>query len=105
MTFTQKSLKNQRKFPINFDKRALTRTLHTYATVIQQKKKKLKSKKSKKISTEKNERNIKLFVAAAEIVVQVVLLIGGKRQRERESESVCERVSAMTNCCLLGRNR
>lgn len=53
--FYAEVVKNQRKFPINFDKRALTRTLHTYATVIQQKKKKLKSKKSKKISREKKK--------------------------------------------------
>lgn len=80
MTFTQKSLKNQRKFPINFDKRALPAHIcNCYPT----KEKKLKSKKSKKISRKK-ERNIKLFVAAAEIVVQVVLLIGRKSQRERE---------------------
>lgn len=59
--FYAEVVKNQRKFPINFDKRAPRGPCICNCCP------KMK----------------KMFVAAAEIVVRVVLLIAGKRKRER----------------------
>lgn len=80
--FYAEVVKNQRKFPINFDKRAPRGPCicNCYP--------KMK----------------KMLVAAAEIVVRAVLLIAAKKMRERETRER-ERKRKVTNCCLLGRNR
>lgn len=80
--FYAEVVKNRRKFPINFDKRAPRGPCICNCCP------KMK----------------KMFVAAAEIVVRVVLLIAAKRKRERDRDGE-ERERKVTNCCLLGRNR
>lgn len=52
--------------------------------LLSNKRKKTEIEKIEENIERKKERNIKLFVAAAEIVVQVVLLIGRESQREGE---------------------